>query len=99
MPASQPKVYFQLNITRPASEARISIFSVSGTLIDTITLDATVMSRPGRYGVDGDVALLEQIGAYWDGRNGAGKPVAAGLYIAVLQTTFGRGTARFALVR
>jgi hypothetical protein len=99
IPASQPKVYFQLDVTRPASEARISIFSASGALIDTITLDATIMSRPGRYGVNGDVALLEQIGAYWDGRNEAGKPVSSGLYIAVLQTTFGRGTAKFALVR
>ena len=99
MPASQPRVYFQLNITRPASEASISIFSVSGALVDTITLDATLMSRPGRYGVNGDVELLDQIGAYWDGRNEAGKPAAAGLYVAVLQTTFGRGTAKFALVR
>ena len=99
IPASQPRVYFQLNVTRPASEARISIFSASGALIDTITLDATIMSRPGRYGVNGDVALLEQIGAYWDGRNEAGKPVSSGLYLAVLQTTFGRGAAKFALVR
>ena len=98
-PASQPKVYFQLNITRPTSDARISIYSASGALIDTIALNAAPMSRPGRYGVDGDVALLEQIGAYWDGRNEAGKPAAAGLYLAVLRTTFGRGVAKFALVR
>jgi len=98
-PASEPKVYFQINLTRPASEARISIFSASGTLIDTITLNAAILSRPGRYGVKGDVALLEQIGAYWDGRNEAGKPAAAGLYVAVLQTTFGRSATKFALVR
>jgi len=99
VPASQPRVYFQINLTRPASDARISIFSASGALIDTITLDATVMPRPGRYGDNGDVALLEQIGAYWDGRNAADTPVAAGLYLAVLQTTFGRSTTKFALVR
>ncbi len=99
VPASQPKVYFPINLTRPASEARISIFSASGALIDTITLDPTIMSRPGRYGENGDVALLEQIGAYWDGRNAADKPVAAGLYLAVLQTTFDRSTTKFALVR
>ena len=99
VPASQPKVYFPINLTRPAPEASISIFSASGALIDTITLNATIMPRPGRYGVDGDVAILEQIGAYWDGKNESGKPVAAGLYLAVLQTTFGRSTTKFALVR
>jgi hypothetical protein len=99
VPASQTRIYFPINLTRPASEARISIFSVSGALIDTITLNAAVMSRPGRYGIDGDVATLEQIGAFWDGRNEADKPVGAGLYLAVLQTTFGRSTTKFALVR
>jgi hypothetical protein len=99
VPASHPKVYFPINLTRPAPEASINIFSASGALIDTITLNATVMPRPGRYGVNGDVAVLEQIGAYWDGRNESGKPVAGGLYLAVLQTTFGRSTTKFALVR
>jgi hypothetical protein len=99
VPASQPKVYFPINLTRPAPEASISIFSASGALIDTITLNATAMPRPGRYGVDGDVAMLEQIGAHWDGKNESGRPVAAGLYLAVLQTTFGRSTTKFALVR
>jgi hypothetical protein len=98
-PADHEKVYFQLNITRPAFEARISIFTPSGTLVDTVMLDATVMSRPGRYGDHGDVAMIDRIGAVWDGRNQSGKPVAAGLYVAVLQTTFGRGAAKFALVR
>jgi hypothetical protein len=98
-PASQPRVYFQINLTRPASEARIDIFSASGALIDTITLNAAIMSRPGRYGDDGDVALLDRIGAFWDGKNESGKPAAAGLYVAVLQTTFGRHATKFALVR
>jgi len=99
VPASQPRVYFPINLTRPPAEAHISIFSISGALIDTITLNASVMSRPGRYGEDGDVALLKQIGAHWDGRNEAGKPAATGLYLAVLRTTFGRSTTKFALVR
>jgi hypothetical protein len=99
VPASQPRVYFPIYLTRPAPEASISIFSASGALIDGITLNATAMPRPGRYGVDGDVATLEQIGAHWDGKNESGKPVASGLYLAVLQTTFGRSTTRFALVR
>jgi hypothetical protein len=99
VPASQSMVYFQINLTRPASEAVIRIFSVSGALVDTVTLNAALMSRPGRYGDKGDVALLERIGALWDGRNDAGKPVAAGLYLAVLQTTFGRHATKFALIR
>ncbi|HTW90565.1 MAG TPA: S8 family serine peptidase [bacterium] len=99
VPASQPKVYFELDLTRPATEARIRIFSASGVLVDTITLNTAVMTRPGRYGEKGDVATLEQIGSFWDGKNQAGKPAAAGLYLAVLETTFGRGVAKFALVR
>jgi len=99
VPASQPKVYFPINLTRPASGATILIYSVSGTLIDSVALDAEIMPRPGRYGDNGDVAQLDRIGAFWDGTNEAGKPVSAGLYIAVLQTTFGRHATKFALVR
>jgi hypothetical protein len=99
VPASQARVYFPINLTRPAPEASIRIFSASGALIDTIPLNANVMPRPGRYGVDGDVAILEQIGAYWDGKNESGRPVASGLYLAVLQTTFGRSTIKFTVVR
>jgi hypothetical protein len=98
-PSSQTKTYFQINLTRPASEAVIRIYSASGALVDTVVLNAALMSRPGRYGDDGDVALLDRINACWDGRNETGKPVAAGLYVAVLQTTFGRHAAKFALVR
>jgi hypothetical protein len=110
VPASQPRVYFPINLARPApfdsanpvpdqSPVVISIFSMSGSLVDTVNLNTQTMGRPGRYGENGDVAALEQIGAYWDGKNEAGKPVAAGLYLAVLQTTFGRSTTKFAVVR
>jgi hypothetical protein len=99
IPASQPLVHFPVNLTRPAFEARIVIFSASGALIDTIVLNDSVMTRPGRYGDNGDMATIERIGAYWNGLNHAGKPVAAGLYVAVLQTTFGRSATKFALVR
>jgi hypothetical protein len=110
IPALQSRVYFQINLSRPApfditdptpveSPVVIRIFSASGSLVDTVNLNTQTMGRPGRYGDSGDVALLEQIGAYWDGKNEAGKPVAAGLYLAVLQTTFGRSTTKFALVR
>ncbi|MBN2464970.1 S8 family serine peptidase, partial [candidate division WOR-3 bacterium] len=110
VPASQTRVYFPIFLARPApfdsahqvpdeSPVVISIFSMSGSLVDTVNLNTRTMGRPGRYGENGDVAVLEQIGAYWDARNEAGKPVAAGLYLAVLQTTFGRSTTKFAVVR
>ena len=99
LPASQAKVYFPVNLTRPASGATIRIYSASGTLVDTLTLNAELLPRPGRYGEHGDTDMLDQIGAFWDGQNESGKPVAAGLYVAVLQTTFGRHAAKFALVR
>ncbi|MBM3331617.1 hypothetical protein FJY68_07175 [candidate division WOR-3 bacterium] len=99
VPASQPLVYFPVNLTRPAFEVRIVIFSASGALVDSVVLNDSVMTRPGRYGDNGDIAMIERIGAYWDGLNHAGKPVAAGLYVAVLQTTFGRSATKFALVR
>ncbi len=110
VPAAQSRVYFPIFLARPApfdsanplpdeSPVLISIFSMSGSLIDTINLNTKTLGRPGRYGENGDIAALEQLGAYWDGKNEAGRPVAAGLYLAVLRTTFGRSTAKFALVR
>ena len=81
------------------SPATIHIFSTSGTLVRSIPLNTSSMGRPGRYGTGGDVATLDAIGAYWDGLNESGKPAASGIYSAVLETTFGRNIARFALVR
>jgi hypothetical protein len=106
----RPRVYFPINLTRPAPfdsadptpvepPVVIRIFSMAGSLVDTVNLKTQTMGRPGRYGNDGDIATLDAIGAYWDGRNEAGKPVAAGLYIAVLNTTFGHRATKFALVR
>jgi hypothetical protein len=108
---TQTRVYFALDLTQPTPEPDstqpepvespvvISIFSASGMLVDTLGLNTHLMGRPGRYGTDGDVATLDAIGAWWDGRNTAGQPVASGIYAAVLQTTFGRHVAKFALVR
>jgi hypothetical protein len=102
------KVYFQLNMAQPAPEvagpdstspAAISIFTASGRLVRRLPLNTAPLGRPGRYGESGDIATLEQIGACWDGTNAAGTPAAAGVYNAVLQTTFGRHVTRFALVR
>lgn len=94
--AGTPRMYFKLNLARPTPEAYISIYSSAGTLLDTIPLKAESASRPGRYE---DVALLEQVGAYWGGRNASGELVASGLYLAVLHTTHGTTTAKFAIVR
>jgi hypothetical protein len=102
------RVYFALELSQPApltvgpdsmSPARIEIYSTSGALVRELPLVTTTMGRPGRYGLDGDVATLDAIGAFWDGRNGAGKPVASGIYAAVLRTTFSRHVTKFALVR
>ncbi len=89
-------VYFPLNLTRPAPSASISIFTVSGVLIDTFSLNTDAMSRPGRYR---EIEELTQIGARWDGMTLEGKPVASGLYLVVYRSTFGRHVNRFALVR
>jgi len=94
--SQHPKVYFAIDLTRRPSVATIAIFTVSGTLVDTIELHTGPMGHPGRYS---DTLTLDVIGAYWDGRNASGKPVASGLYIAVLNTTFSRAVTRFALLR
>jgi hypothetical protein len=90
------QLHFALELNRPSPRPSIRIHTVSGTLVDTIRLDGTLMGRPGRYD---DPELLERIGAVWDGRNMAGEPVAAGLYTAVLSTTFGQTVTKFTLVR
>lgn len=99
IPQLHPRVYFPLNLANATPRASIAIYSAGGVLVDTIPLRGDLLTRPGRYGNQGDIATLEQIGAYWDGRNIHDRPVAAGLYLAVLRTTFGRSTTRFALVR
>lgn len=99
IPAQHTRVYFGLNLANPTPRASIAIYTASGVLVDTLSLRADLLTRPGRYGDEGDIATLEQLGAWWDGHNVHGRPVAAGLYLAVLRTTFGRSTTRFAIVR
>ncbi len=91
-----PRVYFAFNLTRVTPSASITIYTPSGVPIKTINLNTAEMSQPGRYR---DVAVLEKIGAYWDGKNENGRPAASGLYLAVLQTTFGSDVAKFSLLR
>jgi hypothetical protein len=92
-------VYFQLDIAHPATKASISIYTASGRLVDTVSLNAGQMPRPARYGDHGDILTLDRIGAFWDGKNWQDKPAASGLYIAVLRTTYASHATRFALVR
>ncbi len=99
VPAEHRRVYFPINLSRPATDAKLRVYSSSGTLVFESQLNEALLSRPGRYGASGDVATLEAAGAFWDGRNHHGEPVAAGLYAVVLHTTFGRHVTKFVLVR
>lgn len=90
------KIYFGINLTRTTPLASISIFTVSGKLVDTILLNTSQLPTPGRYQ---DRPTLEKVGAFWDGRKLNGKPVGSGLYLAVLKTTFSRDVAKFTLIR
>ncbi len=94
--SQHPKVFFGINITRVTPKASIYIYTPDGTLTDIILLDESKMPTPGRYQ---DKETLEKIGAYWDGKNLKGEPVASGLYLAVLNTTFGSAVAKFTLIR
>ena len=96
IPDQHQRVFFQLELARPSSRPQIWVYSASGALVDTFSLNAKPMGRPGRYA---EISELEEIGAHWDGLNFADKPVAAGLYLAVLHTTFGQAVGKFALVR
>ncbi len=88
--------YFAIELTDRASWAKIHIFSLAGTLVDTIRLQAPPLGIPGLYK---EIPELAEIGAFWDGKNLADKPVASGLYLVVLETSSGRAVAKFALVR
>jgi|GEM_PF-346453 len=93
--AGSPKQYFPIHLMRPASIAALSIFSMAGELILKKDLNKQYLTAPGRYD---DPSELDRIGAWWDGRNGQ-KPVASGLYYAVLRTGFSRAVRKFAIVR
>lgn len=96
IPAQHDQVWFQLELARPSSRASIRAYSSSGALVDTFSLNPELLGRPGRYA---ELPELAEIGARWDGRNSDGRPVAAGLYLAVLHTTYGQAVCRFAVIR
>jgi len=95
IPQEHQNVYFGINLHRPTPQAAITIYTISGIKIKTIELNCDSLTL-GRLT---DKKSLEKINAFWDGTNEGNKPVGSGLYLAVLQTTFGRSIAKFALVR
>lgn len=95
IPAEHDTVYFAINFHRPTPKASITIYTVSGIKVKTIELNCDSLSL-GRYK---NVKSLVKLGAFWDGTNENNKPVSSGLYLAVLNTTFGKSVAKFALVR
>jgi len=98
---NQGKIYFPLLLMRkPATaSAKIRIYTISGELIKTLILNAQFLPSPGRYGVEGNITELENIGAFWNGENEDSKKVSSGLYFAVLATSFGQDLKKFAVIR
>jgi hypothetical protein len=97
--AHSARQYFPIHLLRPATLATLSIFSMSGEMVLTKKLDQgsrKYLTAPGRYE---DRAVLDQIGAWWEGKNSQDNAVGSGGYYAVLQTTFGRSVRKFAIVR
>ncbi|MEO0076367.1 MAG: S8 family serine peptidase [candidate division WOR-3 bacterium] len=95
----QGRIYFPLLLMRKPASAQIKIYTITGELVKTLNLNTTHLPGPGRYGVDGDITELENIGAYWNGENELGKKVSSGLYFAVLKTSFGQHLKKFAIVQ
>ncbi len=78
----------------------LSIFTLSGELVKFIDLSEernTTIFMPGRY--DRRDPNDPFAAARWDGKNENGKPVAAGIYLVVLNTGYGRDIKKIALVR
>ncbi len=90
------RIYFPLRIARKPSSAEIRIYTVSGALVDTFSLNTDAIGQPGQYTT---VVELDAIGARWDGMTLQEKPAASGLYLAVYSSTFSSATARFSVVR
>ena len=96
---NQPKIYFPILLMKRPATAEIRIYTLSGELVDTLTLNTQYLPAPGRYGVEGNKVELENIGAVWNGENASGKKVSSGIYFAVLVTSFGQDLKKFAVVR
>jgi hypothetical protein len=90
------KIYFPIYLIQSPRWAELRIYTLSGELVKTLPLDFSLISVPGRYQ---DQINLERIGAVWDGKNENNRPVSSGLYMIVLETSYGRDIKKFALVR
>ena len=96
---SQSKIYFPLFLMNKPSVAKIRIYTINGDLVKIIELNTQFLPSPGRYGTNGAINELENIGAIWNGENESGKKVGSGLYFAVLKTSFSQDLKKFAVLR
>lgn len=97
------KIYFPLLLMKKPFFAEIRIFTITGELVKILNLNKDFLTL-GRYLIDpnsaqSDRITLEKIGAFWNGKNEAGKKVGAGLYFALLRTSHGEDLKKFAVVR
>lgn len=89
------KVYFPLRLKNPSKWANLKIYNLNGKLIFERELDVKKLTTPGRYEKK---EFLEEIGAYWEGKDKEGREVASGLYFVVLETGFNRNFKKFIIL-
>jgi hypothetical protein len=97
--SNQMHIYFPLLLMKKPATAEIRIYTMSGELVKKLTLNTEFLPAPGRYGIEGSISDLENIGAVWNGENESGKKVSSGLYFALLKTSFGQDLKKFAVIR
>lgn len=88
------KIYFPLRLKNPSRWANLKIYNLKGKLIFEKELNTKKLTTPGRYEKK---EILEEIGAYWEGKDKKGKLVAPGLYFVVLETGFNRSIKKFTI--
>lgn len=88
------KVYFPLRLKNPSKWASLKIYNLDGKLIFEKELNVKKLTTPGRYEKR---EILEETGAYWDGKDKKGRLVAPGLYFVVLETGFNRSVKKFTI--
>ncbi|MCX7785935.1 MAG: S8 family serine peptidase [candidate division WOR-3 bacterium] len=99
IPSKHGNIYFPLLLMNKPVNPQIRIYTLNGELVKTLKLNPDYLKSLGRYGVEGDKTELEKIGAFWNGKNESGRQVGAGLYFAVLQTSWGYDVTKFAVIR
>jgi subtilisin family serine protease len=88
------KIYFPIRLKNPSKWAIIKIFNFDGKLLFEKELNVKKLTTPGRYEKK---EILEEIGAYWDGKDNKGKEVPSGLYFILLETTFNKSIKKFTI--